>query len=403
MLLKDKNIALYVSGGIAVYKTVDLMRSFIKKGANVRVAMTESATQFVTPLTFQVLSKNEVHIDTFYERNPEHLAHIDISDWTDIAVVAPATANTIAKISHGIADNFVSSALLATNAPIMIVPTMNTDMYENKATQSNLKTLKERGIKMVEPDIGFLAEGYEGKGRFPDKNKIIEELEDFIIANTENLPLKGFKLLVSAGGTSERIDPVRYITNDSSGKTGYAIAKSAYQQGADVRLVTTKDYPLSKEIEKIKVTSADEMYKEIDQYFDASDILIMSAAVSDYKVANPSDNKMKKKDNKDDLIIHLKENPDILKKMTEKRQDQFVVGFAAETKNLEEYAKEKLTKKELDMIVANDVSIKDSGFNADFNEVIILTKSGERFKIPRQSKEAIADHLIQKIVKEIRK
>lgn len=403
MLLKDKNIALYVSGGIAVYKTVDLMRSFIKKGANVRVAMTESATQFVTPLTFQVLSKNEVHIDTFYESNPEHLAHIDISDWTDIAVVAPATANTIAKISHGIADNFVSSALLATNAPIMIVPTMNTDMYENKATQSNLKTLKERGIKMVEPDIGFLAEGYEGKGRFPDKNKIIEELEDFIIANTENLPLKGFKLLVSAGGTSERIDPVRYITNDSSGKTGYAIAKSAYQQGADVRLVTTKDYPLSKEIEKIKVTSADEMYKEIDQYFDASDILIMSAAVSDYKVANPSDNKMKKKDNKDDLIIHLKENPDILKKMTEKRQDQFVVGFAAETKNLEEYAKEKLTKKELDMIVANDVSIKDSGFNADFNEVIILTKSGERFKIPRQSKEAIADHLIQKIVKEIRK
>lgn len=402
-MLKDKNIALYVSGGIAVYKTVDLMRSFIKKGANVRVAMTESATRFVNPLTFQVLSKNEVHIDTFYESNPKHLAHIDISDWTDIAVVAPATANTIAKMSHGIADNFVSSALLATKAPIMIVPTMNTDMYENKATQSNLKVLKERGIKIVEPDIGFLAEGYEGKGRFPDKSRIIEELEDLIIESSEDLPLKGMNILVSAGGTSERIDPVRYITNDSSGKTGYAIAKSAYQQGAKVQLVTTKDYPLSKKIEKIKVTSADEMYKEIDKYFDESDILIMSAAVSDYKVANQSENKMKKNENTDDLVIHLKENPDILKKMTEKRTNQFVVGFAAETKNLEEYAKEKLAKKELDMIVANDVSIKDSGFNADFNEVIILTKTGERFKIPRQSKKEIADNLIQKIVKEINK
>lgn len=400
-MLKDKNIALYVTGGIAVYKAVDLLRTFIKEGANVRVAMTEAATNFVSPLTFQVLSTNEVHIDTFYESNPKHLAHIDMSDWADLAVVAPATTNTIAKIANGIADNFVTSALIATKAPIFVVPAMNTDMYENQATQANIQTLEKRGIKVLEPDTGFLAEGYEGKGRFPEKERILDELEYFVIEHSENLPLKGIKFLVSAGGTQERIDPVRYITNDSSGKTGYAIARAAYYQGADVQLVTTTDHLLPRAIEKFNVSSADEMYEVIDKLFDTTDVLVMTAAVSDYKVANQASSKMKKDKNHDKLTIELKENPDILKAMGDKKNKQFVVGFAAETENLEEYAQKKLVQKNLDMIIANDVSREDTGFNVDFNEVIILMKDDKRFDISKQSKKNIAKIIIEKIINEM--
>lgn len=400
-MLKDKNIALYVTGGIAVYKAVDLLRTFIKEGANVRVGMTESATKFVNPLTFQVLSRNEVHIDTFYESTPEHLAHIHISDWADIAVVAPATTNTIAKIAHGIADNFVTSSLVATKAPVFVVPAMNTDMYENQATQANIQTLENRGIKVLEPDTGFLAEGYEGKGRFPDKERILDELESFIIQHSEDLPLKGYKFLVSAGGTEERIDPVRYITNDSSGKTGYAIARAAYYQGADVQLVTTAEHPLPNAIEKIKVSSADEMYQVIDKLFELTDVLVMTAAVADYKVASQSKSKMKKDELADKIVIELEENPDILKAMGNKKDKQFLVGFAAETENLEEYARKKLEKKNLDMIIANDVSREDTGFNVDFNEVIILTKDDKRFDISRQTKNNIARIVVEKIINEL--
>lgn len=401
-MLKNKNIALYITGGIAIYKTVDLMRTFIKEGANVRVAMTDSATRFINPLTYQVLSKNEVHTDIFYESNPEHLAHIDLSDWTDIAIVAPATANTIAKISHGIADNFVSSALLATKVPIMIVPAMNMDMFENDATQLNIKILKKRGIKVMEPETGFLAEGYEGKGRFPAKEKIMDELKQFILKHSKHLPLVGYKLLISAGGTRERIDPVRYISNESSGKMGYAIAKSAYYQGADVQLVTTKEHPLPKAIEKIKVSSADEMYQAINKRFNDTDILVMAAAVSDYKVKNQAQNKIKKNKTENQLTLSLEENPDIIKKMSQKKDKQYLVGFAAETENVEKYAFEKLKNKNLDMIVANDVSGENSGFNVDHNEVIILTKDGGRYELPRQHKEDIADRLVEKIIKEIK-
>lgn len=397
-MLNGKNIAFYVTGGIAVYKTVDLMRSFIKQGATVRVAMTESATKFISPLTYQVLSKNEVYIDTFIENEPEHLAHIDIADWADIAVVAPATANTIAKITHGIADNFVSSALLATKAPIFIAPAMNTDMYENPATQANLETLRNRGIYLVEPDTGFLAEGYVGKGRFPEKERIIDELESFLVEHTENLPLKGYRVLVSAGGTKERIDPVRYITNDSSGKTGHAIAKAAYHQGAEVSLVTASELDVPVGIEKVKVGSAQEMYDAIDQRFDETNILIMSAAVSDYGVLEEAKSKIKKENQADIMTLELRKNPDILKTMGAKKDQQFIVGFAAETDNLEENAQKKLVGKNLDMIVANDVSRKDTGFNVDDNEVVILTGAEERYKIPKQSKNQIAEILIDKIV-----
>lgn len=402
-MLKNKNIALYVTGGIAVYKTVDLMRTFIKKGANVRVAMTESATQFINPLTFQVLSTNEVHIDTFYESDPKHLAHIDISDWADIAIVAPATANTIAKITYGLADNFVSSALLATNAPIFIVPAMNSDMYENQATQDNIHVLTARGMKVMEPDTGFLAEGYEGKGRFPEQERIINELQAYLLEQEENLPLKGYKFLISAGGTKERIDPVRYISNDSSGKTGYEIAKAAYYQGADVTLVTTTDYPLPPAIKKIKVFSAEDMYEAIDQSFAKTDVLVMAAAVSDYKVMHQATSKIKKEATQDNITIELTKNPDILKTMAQKKNHQYVVGFAAETEKLEEYAYKKLEQKNLDMIVGNDVSRADIGFNVDFNEVLILTKDNKRFTIDRQEKGQIAELLVDKIINELKK
>ena len=402
-MLKDKNIALYVTGGIAVYKVVDLMRSFIKKGANVRVAMTESATQFVSPLTFQILSTHEVHIDTFDESNPEIVAHVNISDWADISVVAPATANSIAKMAHGIADNFVTSALLATRTPIFIVPAMNTDMYENPATQDNIQTLKNRKIQFVEPDIGFLAEGYEGKGRYPENDRVLAELSDFILSKTEDLPLRNCKVIVSAGGTKERIDPVRYITNDSSGKMGHAVAEAAYKNGADVTLVTASNLPASSGIETIRVDSANEMYDEINQRFDESDVLIMAAAVSDYRVANTADSKMKKNDSSAPVTIELIENPDILKTMGSKKKNQFLVGFAAETDNLEVYAQKKLEEKHLNMIVANEVGQSDRGFNADENQVIIFTVEGDRIEVPLTAKSEVANILVNKIAEELSK
>lgn len=400
-MLENKNIALYVTGGIAIYKVVDLMRDFIKRGAKVRVAMTESATQFVTPLTFQILSQHEVHIDTFSEKTPGHVAHVDIADWSDLAVVAPATANTIAKMANGIADNFVTSSLLATNAPIFIVAAMNTDMYQNQITQENIQRLIKRGIYVVEPDTGFLAEGYEGKGRYPENVRIIDELEQYLLTTKEYLPLSGYKVLVSAGGTKERIDPVRYITNDSSGKTGHAIAEAAYKNGAEVTLVTTSELPVSTAIKKISVESAKEMYHAIDAHFDATDVLIMSAAVSDYGVAEIADSKMKKTGQSDDLRIDLVENPDILKMMGEKKNTQLLVGFAAETDNLEEYAKKKLVEKNLDLIVANEVGRDDRGFNVDDNAVTIFSDEHHKWHVPKTSKKNIANILMSKIISEL--
>ena len=403
MLLKDKNIALYVTGGIAVYKVVDLMRSFIKKGANVQVAMTESATKFVSPLTFQILSRQEVYVDTFDEKNPEIVAHVNISDWADVSVVAPATANTIAKMAHGIGDNFVTSALLATKSPVFVVPAMNTDMYENPATQNNIKLLKNRNIQFVEPDYGFLAEGYEGKGRFPENERIVEELSDFILSRTEDLPLKGQKILVSAGGTKERIDPVRYITNDSSGKMGHAVAEAAYYEGAEVTLVTASELPAPSGIETVRVDSALELFDEIDTRFDQTDVLIMAAAVSDYRVANEADSKMKKMDDSGPVTIELTENPDILKTMGDKKKEQFLVGFAAETDHLEKYAKKKLKEKNLDIIVANEVGRSDRGFNADENQVILFTVDGDRIDVPLTAKSEVANIIIRKVIEDLNK
>jgi phosphopantothenoylcysteine decarboxylase/phosphopantothenate--cysteine ligase len=341
-------------------------------------------------------------LDTFSEDDPSHVAHVDMADWSDFAVIAPATANILAKMSHGIADNFVTSALLATTAPVFVIPAMNSNMLNHPATQESIATLKSRGIYFVEPDTGFLAEGYEGKGRYPENKRIVEEFESFVLKNSSELPLSGKRILVSAGGTKERLDPVRYITNDSSGKMGHEVAREAYIKGAAVTLVTASDLEVSAGIEVIRVDSASEMFEEIDKRFEEIDILIMSAAVSDYRAAQEADEKVKKEGTSDVTVIELTENPDILKTMGEKKTHQFLVGFAAETSNLESYAKEKLKEKNLDMIVGNEVGHDDRGFDSDHNEVVIITKEGQHLYVPKTTKKYIANILVDKIVDEMR-
>lgn len=397
-MLKDKKVALFVTGGIAVYKAVDLMRTLIKEGANVKVAMTESAAKFVTPLTFQVLSKHSVHTDTFSKEEAENVSHIHLADWADIAVIAPATANTIAKMAYGMADNFVTSTLLATTAPIFIVPAMNTHMYEHPATQENIETLKQRGAYVMNPDTGFLAEGYTGKGRYPENERITEELKQFLLSKARNLPLQGKKVIVTAGGTKERLDPVRFISNDSSGKMGHAIAKAAMEKGAEVTLITASRLSVPSMLDVKRVDSAKEMYQAVEKEFDSADILVMSAAVSDYAPIKEEKQKMKKKEQ---LTIELKKNPDILKEMGQRKTHQYLIGFAAETENLKRYATKKLQEKNADVIVANDVGKKDRGFNVDENEVLLFTKGKDPIHIPLTSKVEIAEKIIDFAIENI--
>ncbi|API89258.1 phosphopantothenoylcysteine decarboxylase [Marinilactibacillus sp. 15R] len=397
-MFNQMKIAFYVTGGIASYKSVSLMRELIKAGAEVKVAMTPSATRFVSPLTFQVLSKETVHVDTFSENDPKFVQHIHFADWADFSIVAPATANTLAKLANGIADNFVTSALLATTTPVFIVPAMNEHMYEHPATQTNIQILKDRGVYIMEPATGFLAEGYSGKGRFPDSAAILDEIEGLIINQSDSLPLQGKKILVTAGGTKERIDPVRYISNDSSGKMGHAIAEAAMKKGAEVILITASELAVHSQIKQIKVESAQEMYEAVDANFENSNVLIMAAAVSDYTPVKQENHKMKKKD---ELSIELKKTKDILKEMGQKKTHQLLVGFAAETDNIEEYALKKLKDKNVDFIIANDVSRRDRGFNSNENEVIIYSKQDDPVLISLSDKSRIAERIIELVIEQL--
>lgn len=391
-MLENKHVTVFVTGGIAVYKAADLVRKFIKAGAIVRVAMTKSATEFVQPLTFQILSRNEVYTDTFDEKEPENVSHIHLADWTELAVIAPATANIIGKMANGIADDMVSTTLMATTAPRLIVPAMNSNMLANPATQLNLEKLESFGYTVMEPDTGFLAEGYEGKGRLPDPDKIVEKAHLLLLEKASELPLKGKKVIISAGGTIERIDPVRYITNDSSGKMGHRLAEQARDLGADVILVTASklEHPFGVTVRP--VSSAREMQAAIMSDFDDATIIIMAAAVSDYRPKNQADKKMKKASQ--DIQILLEENPDILATMGQQKTHQFLIGFAAETNDVEKYATDKLKRKNADMIVANDVSKEHAGFNKDTNEVIIFQPNKEAIHIETDTKENIAKHIL---------
>ena len=399
---KGKNVTVFVTGGIAAFKAATLVRLFVKAGANVEVAMTKSACEFITPLTFQVLTKNKVHIDTFDEDEANKVQHIHLADQTDVAIVVPATANTIAKMANGIADNFVTSTLLATTAPIYVVPAMNEHMWENPATVRNVKQLVEDGKSVIEPATGFLAEGYNGKGRLPEPEEIFEQVTFFESRREYKSPLEGKTILITAGGTKERIDPVRYISNDSSGKMGYALAKAASILGAKVHLVsTTKQLKVPYGVQVTYVESALEMHDAVTQLFPKTDIAVMVAAVSDYYVANRSNQKIKKQQNESGLMLELLENPDILKKLGHsKREGQVVIGFAAETTNVLEYAKAKLEKKKADVIIANDVSNSRIGFNSDHHQVTLLTKDGHIVNLPENSKEELALNIWESLIEE---
>ena len=399
---KGKNVTVFVTGGIAAFKAATLVRLFVKAGANVEVAMTKSACEFITPLTFQVLTKNKVHIDTFDEDEANKVQHIHLADQTDVAIVVPATANTIAKMANGIADNFVTSTLLATTAPIYVVPAMNEHMWENPATVRNVKQLVEDGKVVIEPATGFLAEGYTGKGRLPEPEEIFEQITFLESKRVSKSPLKGKSVLITAGGTKERIDPVRYISNDSSGKMGYALARAAAVLGAEVQLIsTTKQLKVPYGVQVTYVESALEMHDVVTHLFPKTDIAVMVAAVSDYYVANRSNQKIKKQQNELGLTLELLENPDILKKLGHsKREGQVVIGFAAETTNVLEYAKAKLEKKKADVIIANDVSNSRIGFNSDHHQVTLLTKDGHIVNLPENSKEELALNIWESLLEE---
>ena len=399
---KGKNVTVFITGGIAAYKVATLVRLFVKEGAEVSVAMTKGACEFITPLTFQVLTKNKVYLDTFEEDEANKVQHIHLADHTDVAVVVPATANTIAKMANGIADNFVTITLLATTAPIYVAPAMNEHMWENPATVRNVAQLKADGKVVIEPASGFLAEGYNGKGRLPEPEEIFEQITFLESRRTSKSPLKGKSVLITAGGTKERIDPVRYISNDSSGKMGYALAKAASILGAKVQLVsTTKQLKVPYGVEVTYVESAHEIEEVVTTQFPTTDIAVMVAAVSDYYVANRSHQKIKKQQNESGLKLELVENPDILKGLGHsKKEGQVVIGFAAETTNILEYAKAKLEKKKADVIIANDVSSSRIGFNSDRHQVTLLTKDGHIVNLPEKSKEELALNIWKSLLEE---
>lgn len=398
-MLNNKRITLFITGGIASYKAAELTRQFIKAGAVVRIVMTENAQKFIAPLTLQILSKNKVYTDTFDEQDVEVVSHIHLADSTDLVVIAPATANIIAKMANGIADDMSSTTLLAITAPRLIVPAMNENMLNNPATQSNLNKLQSYGDTILEPDTGFLAEGYEGKGRMPDPSKILEAATSLLVEQDESLPLKNKKIMIAAGGTKERIDPVRYITNDSSGKMGYSLATVARDLGAKVTLVSASSIEQPFGVTFIAVESAKDMQEQMLKGYDAADIVIMAAAVSDYRPKEQLSQKIKKTSG--DLELILEKNPDILAAMGKRKKQQFLIGFAAETNDIEKYAMDKLIRKKADMIVANDVSKKDVGFNTDTNEVIIFQPDKEPITIDLKSKEEIAFDIFKIAIKTI--
>ncbi|GAA3407061.1 bifunctional phosphopantothenoylcysteine decarboxylase/phosphopantothenate--cysteine ligase CoaBC [Paenibacillus hodogayensis] len=397
-MLQGKTIVLGVTGGIACYKAAALCSKLAQAGADVRVIMTESAAKFVAPLTFQTLSRHDVAIDTFDERDASVVSHIHLADSADLVVVAPATANMIAKMAHGIADDMLSTTLLATEAPVLVAPAMNVHMYAHPAVTDNMRVLGERGVHFIEPGEGQLACGYVGKGRLAEPEEIMVAINRLL---NPALPLAGKRVLVTAGGTMERIDPVRYITNDSSGKMGYAIAEAAKRLGAQVTLVTGKaSVAVPAGIEVVPVDSTMDMLEAVLDRFDDCDIVIKAAAVADYRAARPSDKKIKKKDER--MTLELIKNPDILQTLGERKTKQFIVGFAAETDNGELHAMDKIRRKKSDLLVLNDVTVPGAGFGTDTNIVTVFDESGLVVALPQLSKREVAERLLVLIAERLK-
>jgi len=395
--LKGKTIVLGITGGIAAYKAATLCSKLTQAGAEVRVIMTDSAARFITPLTLQTLSRHPVHTDTFDERDPAVVSHIDLADRADLVVVAPATANIIGKMAHGLADDMLSTTLLATTAPILVAPAMNVHMYEHPAVIANIRTLGERGVRFVEPGTGQLACGYVGKGRLAEPDEIALAAASLL---AEPQLLAGRKVLVTAGGTIERIDPVRYITNDSSGRMGVAIAEAARDLGADVTLIAARtSVPMPGGVKIVHAESAEAMRSAVMDRYASIDILIKSAAVADYRPVVRHEGKLKKSDAK--LVLELEKTADILEEAGRSKQRQFLVGFAAETDKLAEYAMGKLQRKNCDLIVGNDVSEPGAGFNGDTNIVHVYDRAGEVAAWPQLSKREIGLRLMRLIAQRL--
>ena len=392
-MLANKKIVLGVTGGIAAYKAIALTSKLSQAGATVQVILTAGAQKFVTPLSFQAISRQPVYLDTFDELDYGKIQHIDLADWADLFIIAPATANMIGKYANGIADDMLSTTLLATTAPVYIAPAMNVDMYQHPAVQDNLALLAKRGVHFIDPNEGYLACGYTGKGRLAEPEDIVAYLQNVLSTKRQ---LAGKKLLVTAGPTQEQIDPVRYLTNYSSGKMGFSIAEVGAKMGAEVTLVAGPvNLPTPKGVKRIDVVSTDEMYQAVMKHYPNQDIVIKSAAVSDYRPASPANEKIKKQS--EQMAIELERTQDILKTLGKQKTDQFLVGFAAETTNVESYGKQKLIDKNLDAIVINDVSKDGIGFGSDNNEVLIIINDGTEIKIDQTSKVAIASQLLAEI------
>lgn len=390
-MLRSKNIVLGVSGGIAVYKACALTSKLVQKGANVKVVMTKGATQFVQPLTFQALSRNPVYIDAFDEKNPKNIAHIDLADWANLVILAPATAHLLGKVANGLADDMLTTILLATQAPVYVAPAMNVHMYDHPAVKQNLKTLESYGYRFIEPGDGYLACGYVGKGRLEEPENIIAVIEK---VESQDKLFKNKKILITAGPTKESVDPVRFFTNHSSGKMGYALAEAAKNLGGEVTLISG---PVNLDpipgVQLIKVETAEEMYNAVMEHYKDQDLVIKSAAVADYRPKNQYNQKLKKSDG--NLIIEMERTKDILKALGEIKEKQYLVGFAAETNDLYFYGKKKLEDKNLNAIVINDISSDVAGFQSDLNEVRVLTKKGYDESFPLQSKKEVANKLLK--------
>lgn len=391
-------ILLGVTGGIAAYKAIDLTSKLTQAGHEVRVIMTEGALEFVTPLAFQALSRNPVYTDIFDEHNPAEIQHISLTDWADCMVIAPITASTIGKIAHGISDNMLTATYLAYTGPVYIAPAMNAKMYDHPAVIENLKTLHHRGVQIIEPGAGFLACGYIAKGRMSEPIDIMNIITTKQQIKQVEQNLTGKSVLITAGPTIEKIDPVRYLTNRSSGKMGYSLAEAASVRGAHVTLISM-DLPLDvpQGVNHIKIESAEEMFNAVKDNMEEADIIIKAAAVADYTPDEVYEQKLKKKDG--DLTITFKRTQDILMYIGTHKTHQYVIGFAAETEQVEKYARGKLVKKNADVIIANNVGDKTIGFKSDENAVTMYFKDGSEASIEKQPKLDVAHEILTQVIK----
>lgn len=392
-ILKDKKIIVGVTGSIAAYKSCELVRNLIKKEAEVQVVMTKNASRFITPLTLQTLSGKRVANDAFDLEWESKIGHIHLADSSDLIVVAPASASFIGKLANGITDNLLTTVIVASKAKIIICPAMNVNMYRNSIVSENIRKLENAGYMIVEPYEGDLACGWEGKGRLADIEDISIEVEKELSPKD----LKGKKILITAGATREFVDPVRFISNPSSGKMGYSIASAAWMRGGDVTLITGyAEIPPPYGINTIKVESSDEMYKAVMSNMKGKDVIIKAAAVSDYKSAGKRTNKIKK--SAKSITLELTKTKDILKEIGDNKNGTFLVGFAAESENITENSKKKLKNKNLDLIVANDIKQEGAGFGSDTNIVRIISKDGKKFDLPLMAKEELGHEILNFVV-----